>query len=619
MQSKVLFNCLPTDNIMNPSAAFPILKSFLAHNHIESEIIYWNLLLCKEFEVENPDTGPGSEAVTSLLPYYYLIAREYADRKAIDRIITFYKKLNIPNSFIDGYDEGKLAKISDGILEKMTAEIEKTDFMNVFLWGLSGKCHQWIPGYILSKIIKQKNKEAKIVIGGFPNKDGAMEVLNTCKDIDFAIYGEGEYPLLELYNVLQTGSGSLSKIPRLIYRENNEIKVSKTGQSEFLDFQNYIYPDNNDFIKIASAEYDNEYLRLPINSIRSCRWNACNFCNYGAGYKYREREPEDIVREIEFLAEKYKLTGFNFVDNDIIGRDIKRFDRLLDLLIASAVKNDWKYSFWAQIILREELNASSFEKMAMAGFKYLFAGYEGVSDSLLAKMNKINRFANNILYLKFCTKYGIPGSVNIIKGIPDEAPGDVDESCKNLHFLRFFYHGNICSFSHVIGGFGLCKAAHYNKMVTQEEREKFEPESFCYYLPENMVQTPFNIFDFQRSEMINLNKWENFSQMEAYYKEHKYKYRILKHVDTLVYKEFLDEEEKNSFVFNGPEYFEIMNLANDKVISFEELSLELKGKFREISDEKIKNIISELKEKYIMYASEDYATIITVIDVSQVN
>ncbi len=233
--------------------------------------------------------------------------------------------------------------------------------------------------------------------------------------------------------------------------------------------------------------------------------------------------------------------------------------------------------------------------MAMAGFKYLFAGYEGVSDSLLAKMNKINRFANNILYLKFCTKYGIPGSVNIIKGIPDEAPGDVDESCKNLHFLRFFYHGNICSFSHVIGGFGLCKAAHYNKMVTQEEREKFEPESFCYYLPENMVQTPFNIFDFQRSEMINLNKWENFSQMEAYYKEHKYKYRILKHVDTLVYKEFLDEEEKNSFVFNGPEYFEIMNLANDKVISFEELSLELKGKFREISDEKIKNIISELK------------------------
>src|SRR3989339_191069 len=616
MQTKVIFNCLPPSDKINPSAALSILKSFLTHNNIVSEIIYWNFLLDKYFEAEKKNSDWVYRPVVSLLPYYLLLADEFCDTEALERIKSFYNRLNSDNIIFNRNSFDTFDEVRTEIIDTISTELDKINFENVQLWGISAKCFQWIPGLILSREIKKRNKNTKIVFGGFGGIDDATEVLKSSKDIDFVIYGEGEFPLLELYKVLKNQSSDFSNVPRLIYRENNEIKINQQSKSDFLDYNNYLIPDYSEFFTNAKERYKLDDLRFPINSIRSCRWNKCKFCNYSAGSKYREREPESIVNEIEYISEKYDISSFNFVDNDIIGKDLKRFDKLLDLLIDSSYKNERPYSLWAQFILHKEMESDIYKKMSLAGLRYLFAGYESVSDNLLSKMGKSNSFAHNILYLKFCVKYGIKSDANIIRGIPGETAEDVNEASKNLHYLRFYFHGRHLNFAHTFGNFTLYKDTKFNKSVTDDEKQKLHLDTFYSYLPNKLLNEPFNIFGLVPHRLENYDEWFSFTNVEDYYKAQKFHYDILLHQNIVYYKEYLNELEINTIVFDEPEYIETLKLANNKVISFDTLKINLKSLFPEITDERITKIITDLKSVFLLYASDDYSTIVTVIDMS---
>lgn len=114
-------------------------------------------------------------------------------------------------------------------------------------------------------------------------------------------------------------------------------------------------------------------------------WNRCKFCPLNDGYRYRLRSTESITAEAEYMFKKHKIRRFNLMGTDNVGKDVEDFERLLDIMIESALKNRVVYSFHSEIIPRN-LNARIIEKMAIAGFVQLQIGYEAVSDNLLAKM-----------------------------------------------------------------------------------------------------------------------------------------------------------------------------------------------------------------------------------------
>ena len=610
---------MPPADFRHPSAAFSILKSFLEHNAHSAEIIYWNFLLDKYIEREKEMVDLVEAPRVALLPYYYIIAEKEKDEDALNRIIFYYQGLNPENLVWNSQNSLKLFRnIKTKIFKTISEVLNKIDFNNVLLWGISGKNFQWVPGIILAKEIKKINPDAKIVFGGFGGKDEAFEIMNLSKDIDFTIYGEGEYPLLELCNELEKGKRSFNKIPRFIYRDKNQIISSEIIHGVYLDMNNYIYPDYSDFKNSVPKKIKKDFLQYPINSIRACRWNRCRFCNYSMGYKYRERSPECIVKEIEYMSDKYDITAFNFVDNDIIGRDIKRFEHLLDLLIESSLKNEKIYTFWAQIIIHKNLEANIYKKMSLAGFKGLFAGYEAISDNILQKMDKNQRFADNILFLKYCMKYDLEPKANLIKGIPDETIHDVKESCDNMHFLRFYFHGKYKNFKHYQGNFALYKEAKYFKTVSDKEFSNYSLDTFCYYLPSKLVNKSSHLFALMKNKLTNNQGWINFIQVENYYQKCEYSYKLLKNNNIIFYKEYLDKNEIDSILFDEPEYADVLISANNKVISFEELYKNMTEKYSYISANKIKKILSELKKKFLLYYNEDFSDIITIIDMEMI-
>ena len=615
MQKKIILNFLPPADFNSPSASLSILKSFLNKNNIATDVIYWNFLLDKYMESEKKDSDKIFKTNVSLLPFYYIIAEEQKDKTAVKKIESYYNSLNSKKIIYNKeYKHNHLDEIKNKILKKISATLGKINFDEVLLWGISGKLFQWIPGVILAKEIKKINPNTKIVIGGFGNKDEALELLKTSIHIDFAIYGEGEYPLLELSNEIEKKDSVFENIPRLIYRENGKLLFSKTAQGKYLDFDDSIYPDYSDYFNNIPKEINKSTIQLPVNSIRSCRWNRCKFCNYSKGYKYRERSPESIVKEIEYFSDKYNIKTFNFVDNDVIGYDIKRFEHLCDLLIKSKLKHNKEYHLWAQIILHKDLDTVIYKKMALAGFDFIFAGYEAISENILIKMDKSHRFANNILYLKLCIKYGIKPNANLIKGVPDEAIEDVSESVENLHFLRFYFHGHHFNFEHYQGIFTLYKDARYFKTISDSELQNYHLDTFSYYLPSGFILNPENLFGWMKNLSVNTHEWHNFNQFENFYKTQKFTYNIIKYENEYHYKEYVNENEESSVFFYEPEYIDILKAANDKVISFDELNKNIKTKYPNITKSRIKKVLSDLKKSFLLYHNSDYSNIVTVID-----
>ena len=433
---------------------------------------------------------------------------------------------------------------------------------------------------------------------------------------DFVSWGEGEYPLLELARQLNNNSNDFDNVARLAYRRDCEIVFSTTNRSNYMDFHNYPFPNFEDYFA-NYPETDKKYkIVIPINSSRACSWNKCKFCDYNSGYKFRVRTPENIIEEIEFIAKEYKSVCFSFVDNDIFINN-EHFERLLDLMIISKNTHNYNYEFWAEMIPNQNLNASLIHKMQIAGFSQVFIGYDGISDSLLTKMNKSNNFSNNIFFVKFAMKFDIAPLVNIIIGLVDEDDNDILESKENLHYLRFFYGKEEIAMYHDYVTLVISRKSKYMAMLSEDEKAKYNLNSITYLMPEQFSnhKERFNLFSYNKPQITNADKWNDVQEREKFYINNYSSYKISKNNGVYNFKEFLNDKEIVNYDFTDQTYYTVLLLANNKVIKADELLVELNKIHTDTSSEKLQMILKELKGMGIIYCNTDYDNVITVIDV----
>ncbi|RLD71343.1 MAG: hypothetical protein DRJ10_19530, partial [Bacteroidetes bacterium] len=325
---KILLNWLPPADVHSPSISLSILKKFMINRGFETEVKYWNFLLSLMSDyIDSEDTE------IRLLPFLSILNDRNENIKGNKRIISLLQRLqpsfktDNPNYYLEFLQDKK-----DEILEIIQHEINTIDFSEISLFGISAKYNQWIPGMILAEEIKRIAPNVKVVVGGFGSEKVAQEAMNICSYFDFATWGEGEYPLLELSEQVRKEIPDFKIVPRLMYRETEEIRQSSTNKSNYLDFDNYIFPDYDDFINNYPYPEETDNINIPINTIRSCHWRKCKFCDFNKGYKLRIRSPECIVNEIEHITNEYGLTTFSFVDSDTFG-SLEHFEKLLDLII----------------------------------------------------------------------------------------------------------------------------------------------------------------------------------------------------------------------------------------------------------------------------------------------
>lgn len=622
-KKKIILNYLPPSVSTFPSAALSILKSFMKKNGYEVKVIYWNVLLTEliSFHLSNffPYKGERNDfEYVYLIPFLSMISDKFKDNRSNSRIFTYSKRI-FPKIQLDTNSWSETFKeLKNEIVKLIETNLKKLDLNQVILFGFSSKFYQWVTAVIFAEKFKELFPNIKIVIGGFGDKAAACEALNTNKFVDFSIWGEGEYPLLELSDLLAEGNSDFSSIPGLVYRNKNNIRYGEK-HSKLLDVQNYIYPDFDDFIQlIKKGEVDKDMVSLTIESERGCHWNRCKFCSGNIGYKYRKRSPESIAGEIDMLVTNYGITRFRFVGNDLVGRDIQQFETLLDRIITLSNRHEEKFDIFAEII-HSDFNSKIIKKMSIAGLNNVQIGYEAISDELLKKMDKKTDFADHILFLKFASKYGITiGGPNIIRGIIGETEDDVIESINNLIFLRFFINKNPKKFSHNISRLKIESGSKFSNMLKKDERKKWNINLFKYLLPVPFIEEDrrFALFDFT-SQLENHVVWEWFDNFNKFYEETFFDYTIMDNDSIYYYIEFMDGKQTENIAFDEPEYIEILKIADEQVVSFNIILKKIRDKFPNMNRERLIDIISDLKSSYLLYSNKDFSRIISIINIDQ--
>jgi len=228
-------------------------------------------------------------------------------------------------------------------------------------------------------IIDRIPSHSKVVVGGRYATTRVEELFAAAPNIDIIVRGDGE----EIIRDIALGL-PLEDIPGISYREDGRIIHNKIRDLRSLD--DAIYPDR----KLRRVKYRLSYKNIDlgqgvdfISTSQGCPYHCkfCTFTNNPLGQKrnWSGRSASSVVEELKTID-----AGFVFVVDDNFAADMKRVEKICDLIIAEGIKKTFAVAVRLEIYKHPQI----LEKMFNAGFKILTIGIESAQDKTLRDMQK---------------------------------------------------------------------------------------------------------------------------------------------------------------------------------------------------------------------------------------
>ncbi|MBU7028106.1 MAG: radical SAM protein [Theionarchaea archaeon] len=598
----MILHCTPPYWQSVPNAPLGYLKGFLEAEGIPVTNVYWNVILSKRIQNFQKDMGDHAGAMESF-PSEFIIF--YICKQLLAEDSKNFRPTTSDQLFSSLYSKEELFEALSALKDDIDRYIKQNNLYDVPLSGFTLKTYQWLMSLYLIRRLKEMNPDIKVVLGGIYNRHQARAFMKVLTLADFAIWGEGEYPLLYLAKALEDGT-DIVDVPHLVYRDDKKILLTGNMQ-EYPPLDEYPFADHSDYFRVMKKfdPFDRSFL-VPIWGSRACNWNKCKFCALNEGYAYRVRSPENIVEEIEYQSKKFRVDEFLFTDSDIAGNK-KRFKTLLNLLMQSIRERRRPYRLCAEIsplFIDEEM----VKYMKRAGFCEVQAGFEAVADSLLQKMQKRQKMVHNIQALKCAHQHNLYlKNINIMRGIPTETKEDIAESCTNLKFLRFFLHK--CYLEPIVF-FLIDRSPFYNEMSEADKEQWKENLLWEEVAPLHLIPEAdrFKFFSFYQNRFNHYHLWNNFEDLVKFYREQQYSYEWIETPDGSVV------EEKG---FKSHRYTLGRN-ETDLLIFCDSIKLfsELKKEFSHLNEEELRSKLATLKDAGLLYYDKE-SNSISVLDATK--
>ncbi len=276
-------------------------------------------------------------------------------------------------------------------------------------------------------MIKDEMPDTIVVLGGPHVSSLPNRILNYFKKVDFAIRGEGEIPLRQLTDYLDSGKRDFSGIPGLIYRKNGEILINEPYFAK--NIEDY---DNPAWDLINPPEYF-KYLSVgpysaPVFLSRGCPF-SCTFCaaKVTSGQSLRRRSLDHIFQELDLLQNKYGIKRF-IIEDEGFGVD-KSF--IMDFC-QRIRKENYKARFAMGLGMRVDIiDRELLENMQSCNFeKILVLGIESGSERILKLMKKKIDLEMVREKVNLMDKMGLEPNGFFILGYPDETRQEMEETVR---------------------------------------------------------------------------------------------------------------------------------------------------------------------------------------------
>lgn len=271
--------------------------------------------------------------------------------------------------------------------------------------GVTSTTENRFQSFKLVKLAKEAWPQALTVMGG-PHASMAMEdTLAHIGELDIVVRGEGEETMLDLCRGLERKReiNGISHVAGISYRLNGQV-VGNRPRSPITNLDSLPFPA----FHLVPFEKYNFKIEVPgfgplpavnVMTSRGCPFN-CNFCatpiNWGRAV--RMRSPQNVIKEIEFLIQRYGARVIFFYD-DTFNVSIKRVEEISDLILERKLPIFWRCEIRLDLMTKPLL-----AKMKRAGLFHvsfgLEAGSERVRNTIIDKKIKIKDFHNMIAWCK---------------------------------------------------------------------------------------------------------------------------------------------------------------------------------------------------------------------------
>ena len=241
----------------------------------------------------------------------------------------------------------------------------------------------------------------------------------------FALRGEGEKNFA-LFAEYVSGSRPIEEVKGLSFINDSGVLVNNPPQELEENLDNILFP-NTDLFEMDKyrIKFEGEYSTNIISS-RGCPFK-CIFCYHRLNGKFRQRSPENVIKEITLLKNKYGYGAFKFFDDNFTLR--KKF--VIDL--SEKLIKEKTGIYWQCLSSSRNVDEEMLRIMYRSGCRQISFGIESGSEKSLKLMGKSATVEHNKKAIALCRKIGIRSKAYITIGYPWETKDDFKMTCV---FLR---------------------------------------------------------------------------------------------------------------------------------------------------------------------------------------
>ncbi|MFI5396509.1 MAG: B12-binding domain-containing radical SAM protein, partial [Candidatus Binatia bacterium] len=292
--------------------------------------------------------------------------------------------------------------------------------------GVSGMFTQdWPHTRQLCSAIRAKFPAALLVGGGEHFTALPEFSLRDCPELDLCVLGEGEETMLDIANCFADWD-RLVRVSGIAYLDGDRyVQTAPRGRIQAVN--DMPYPAWDLFPVEVYLSDRNAYgvyrgRSLPILATRGCPYK-CTFCSNPAmyGVLWIPRDPADVMDEIEFLLNQYRVQNVDFYDlTMVLKKDwILQFCRLIE---ERGLQLTWQLpSGTRSEVIDDEVSAALYR----TGCRNVTYAPESGSVKTLKAIKKQVHLDRLIASIRSAVRNGIHVKCNIIIGFPHDTRSDL--------------------------------------------------------------------------------------------------------------------------------------------------------------------------------------------------